>query len=159
MMIISVSGKSLMKRSVAALAAVAVLALIIAISSYYFNRAHTERKINGKTLGLSVRDDKDIVRIAEFFLPDEKLSAPEHTSVTVPYNFNRIYDEYNELQKAFGTDLYDYRGMVCEKYTVRAGDFYDGSTLTLLVCDGLLIGGDLSDNAFDGSVTGLSGLM
>ena len=157
MFIVSVSGKGI-KRAAAGLAAAAVLAAVIAVSGYFVDRAHRNREINGRILDTAVRDDNDILRIARFLTGADDCSAPVHTEVTIPCSFNDIYEKYNGLQTGFGTDLHDYSGAVCNKYTVLYGDVCGGSTLTLLVHNGLLIGGDLSENAFDGTMKGLSEL-
>ncbi len=157
MFIISVSGRGI-KRAAAGLAAAAALAAVIAVSGYFVDKAHRNREINGRILDTAVRDDSDILRIAEFLTGTDECAAPEHTEITIPYSFNRVYEEYNGLQAGFGTDLRDYSGAVCDKYTVLYGDACDGSTLTLIVHNGLLIGGDLSENAFDGTIRGLSDL-
>ena len=157
MFIISVSGKGI-KRAAAGLAAAVVLSAGIAAGSYFIDKGHRTREINGRTLDISVKDDGDIMRIAEFFTGNAVTAKPARSDVTVPFSFNSVYDEYNELQKSFGTDLHDYSGTVCEKYTVLLGCACEGSTLTLLVHGGKLIGGDLSENAFDGTMKGLSEL-
>lgn len=71
----------------------------------------------------------------------------EAREVTVPADFSEVYAEYNEMQKTLGFDLTEYKGCRVKKW-VYAVTNYPGVpnnvNATLLICDGQVIGGDIS---------------
>ena len=115
------------------------------------------RNFSGETLCLLIHNASEARGAAAFFDADMMSAETEQTDVTIPYVFNETYRRYNALQASFGTDLEDYCGKVCVQYRfcLQADDAEEGRTLTLLVYDGRLIGGDISGNAFDGTMRGL----
>ena len=69
-----------------------------------------------------------------------------------------MYDGYNKLQKEQGFDLSDYKGKKAEVYSYPVYNYKghkDCITLTLIGCDGVLIGGDVSCSELDGFMQGL----
>ena len=76
-------------------------------------------------------------------------SSEEETTIKIPMEFNDVYENYNEIQKQAGTDLYNYRGAECTRYTYLCGN--DSNTrINLIVFEGKIIGGDISSVALDG---------
>ena len=84
----------------------------------------------------------------------------ECRSVTVPEEFSEVYESYNALQKQQGFDLERYKGRTVEVYTYEVYN-YEGHEdkgcmiCTLMVCDGVLIGGDVCCTELGGFMTGL----
>lgn len=81
--------------------------------------------------------------------------------VKIPAEFNDVYTRYNEIQKAQGFDLEPYKGQEVTVYTYNITNFSgyenrDCIFANLLVCDNVLIGGDVcSTSASDGFMQGL----
>ena len=81
-------------------------------------------------------------------------------SVTIPEEFSDVYRGYNELQKQQGFDLEEYQGKTVEVYTYPVYN-YEGHTdkdcmqLTLMICGGKLIGGDVCCTELGGFMQGL----
>ncbi|MBQ9483552.1 MAG: DUF4830 domain-containing protein [Ruminiclostridium sp.] len=77
-------------------------------------------------------------------------------TVTIPDEFGEVYERYNELQKRQGFDLSRYRSREAVVYTFPVasvdGVHTDFAEAHVMVCDDIVIGGDLAD-------TGLSGGM
>lgn len=72
------------------------------------------------------------------------VSAPsEVKTVTVPYRFDGVYEDYNKLQRAVGFDLMQYRGKNVTVYTYPFADKSLNADVHLMVYDGVLIGGDI----------------
>ncbi len=46
-------------------------------------------------------------------------------SILIPENFDKIFEEYNDLQKSAGFDLAPYRGKAAVKFTFRVLNFPD----------------------------------
>ena len=80
-------------------------------------------------------------------------------TVTIPEEFGDVYKRYNELQKEQGFDLYDYRSREADVYTFEVisvhGEGAPGTQAHVMVCDGKIIGGDLSSPAIDGAMAPL----
>ena len=91
----------------AVLAALALLAVIIVtvvrISSpaVYEMKSEAQRQAFLKEMGWEVSDEYD-----------------ECKAVTIPKEFNEVYEKYNKLQKQQGFDLEDYKGKTAEVYRI-----------------------------------------
>lgn len=81
--------------------------------------------------------------------------------IIIPQEFNDTYQQYNEIQKAQGFDLEKYRGRTAMVYTYNITNYEgyenrDCIFANLIVCDGVLIGGDVcSTSMSDGFMHGL----
>lgn len=84
----------------------------------------------------------------------------EIRDVTIPEEFDRVYERYNRLQQAQGMDLLPYAGKTCRQWIYQVTNHpEDSSTVraVLLVYEGEVIGGDISSVAIDGFITGFGG--
>lgn len=76
--------------------------------------------------------------------------------IIIPQQFNDTYQQYNEIQKAQGFDLEDYKGQSAVVYTYNITNYEgyenrDCIFANLIVCEGKLIGGDVcSTSVSDG---------
>lgn len=80
--------------------------------------------------------------------------------VVIPEEFNNIYEKYNDLQREQGFDLRKYKGKTVEiyTYTVYNYDNYEDKDCikcNLMICDGILIGGDVCSTEIEGFMQGL----
>ncbi len=80
--------------------------------------------------------------------------------ITIPEDFNDVYKKYNELQKKQGFDLEKYKGKTVEVYTYQVLNYKgheekDCMICNLMICDGVLIGGDVCCTELDGFIQGL----
>lgn len=79
--------------------------------------------------------------------------------VMIPKEFNEVYAKYNVMQKAQGFDLKPYSGMNCKQF-IYLIENYPGTDreihATLLVYEGLIIGGDVSCAEVDGFMHGFA---
>ena len=69
----------------------------------------------------------------------------ECRQILIPEEFNEVYTSYNDLQKQQGFDLSAYKGH----------EGKDDVNANLMICDGRLIGGDVSSTELDGFMQGL----
>ena len=70
---------------------------------------------------------------------------------------NTVFSRYNDLQKSQGFDLTDYAGAEVMRYVYEILNYPDASEpvyASILVCDGYIIGGDITDTASDGMIHG-----
>ena len=87
--------------------------------------------------------------------------SPEISEVTVPEKFNNVYSAYNELQKLQGFDLAPYCGTTVKKYVFILTEYPgaardDPVRATLLLCEGRIVGGDISSVRSNGFMHGFS---
>ncbi len=84
----------------------------------------------------------------------------EVTEVIIPSEFNDTYSAYNELQKKQSMDLEAYKGQRVKKWVYKVKNYpgYPADTdcirATMLVYEGLVIGGDVSSIELDGFMQG-----
>ncbi len=73
-------------------------------------------------------------------------SSEKVKTILLPEKFDNIYDSYNQLQKAGGFDLREYRGRTAELYTYKLLRLYDlkEASVNLIVCKNIIIGGDVA---------------
>ena len=82
----------------------------------------------------------------------------ECKAVTIPKEFNEVYEKYNKLQKQQGFDLEDYKGKTAEVYTYSVKNYGNKKQevrANLIVCEGQLVGGDVCSAEMDGFMQGL----
>jgi hypothetical protein len=86
-------------------------------------------------------------------------SPVESGQVRVPEAMSDVYERYNALQKSQGYDLTQYAGKVIMRYVYKINN-YPGATdpvyATLLVYKNQIIGGDVTNSAPKGTVSGFS---
>ncbi len=82
----------------------------------------------------------------------------EEEKVTVPAEFDKVYQSYNELQNKQGFDLTKYRKKEVTRYTYRITNYpdYDGVVYAnFLVYRNRVIGGDVCSEDVNGFLHGL----
>ena len=77
-------------------------------------------------------------------------STEESENIRIPIELSDVYNNYNELQKENGTDLLNYRGAECVRYTYINED--NDMNLNIIVYDGRIIGGDECSTELDGEM-------
>lgn len=86
----------------------------------------------------------------------------EEKQVKIPAEFNDVYARYNEIQKSQGFDLEKYKGQEVTVYTYNITNYSgyenrDCIYANLLVCNNMLIGGDIcSTSVSDGFMHSLA---
>jgi hypothetical protein len=82
----------------------------------------------------------------------------EEAEVTIPAEFDKIYQSYNELQKKQGFDLTKYMRKNVMRYTYKITnypDYTDDVYVTILIHKNKVIGGDVSSADANGFIHGL----
>lgn len=80
----------------------------------------------------------------------QKVKIPETTD-------NKVFSRYNELQLSQGFDLTEHAGHEVMRYVYEILNYPNASSpvyASVLVCDGVIIGGDITDSAPDGVIHG-----
>ncbi len=85
-------------------------------------------------------------------------TANEMQKVKIPDTAdNRVFARYNDLQRSQGFDLTDYAGREVMRYVYEILNYPDADSpvyATVLVADGKIIGGDVTNSADDGIIHG-----
>lgn len=94
---------------------------------------HARRMVYINSLGIAVEEDK---------------CSSKQT--VIPTEFQDVYREYNKLQKEAGFDLTSFKGKSVTVYSYPV--LGQKKNLTLIVCDGNIIGGDIAETSLDGEM-------
>ena len=88
---------------------------------------------------------------------DVTTSPAETSQVKIPEESSQVFDRYNNLQKSQGYDLTEFAGKKVMRYVYKINN-YPGATepvyATLLVYKNKIIGGDVTDTAAKGKISG-----
>ena len=158
MFIYSMRGSTLKFFTVTAVAMVALITLLIFIPST--EPAMSDGVLNTVT---AVKYDKikspgERVEFLRQFGWEVDPEPVEIAEVTVPEEFDKVYQSYNELQKKQGFDLSKYAKKNVQRYTYRITNYdgYEGEVLvSILVYKNKVIGGDVCSADANGFIHGL----
>lgn len=80
--------------------------------------------------------------------------------ITIPDEFNDVYEQYNQLQKDQGFNLEKYKGKTVEIYSYQVYNYKGHEDNNCIICnlmvsDGVLIGGDVCCTELKGFIQGL----
>ncbi len=96
-----------------------------------------------------------VSRIKEYGWDVLQMSEKEQET-DIPQEFDRIWEDYNRLQKASGFNLEKYKGKRVKKYTYSVLNFpvktQEEILINILVADGILIGGDCMSPKISGFI-------
>lgn len=82
----------------------------------------------------------------------------ETQEIVIPRQFNGVYREYVELQKAQGYTIADYGGMKATRHSFRVTNYPSGESdivADVVVYGQQIIAGDIQSTAIDGFMRGL----
>ena len=86
--------------------------------------------------------------IREMGYDDVSEKPYEVVEFTIPMEFNNVWNNYNNLLRENGYDLTPFRGKRCKRYTYLIPS--ENARANIIVCDGEIIGGDISSITLDG---------
>jgi hypothetical protein len=140
-----------MKKSVLIAAVILIAALIVVTVALCIAKL-----TGGKTYRVKTEQQRQALISELGWETSEKPSGRK--TVTIPEDFDEVYSSYNDLQKQQGFDLEKYKGKKVEIFSYPVYNLEgheDCMTLTLISCDGTLIGGDVCCTELDGFMQGL----
>lgn len=78
-------------------------------------------------------------------------------NVTIPYEFNDVYNNYNDIQLKQGFNLAEYKGQTVERYTFSVLNHTDGQDVfaEVLIHNQTVIGADVYSTAIEGFISPL----
>lgn len=109
------------------------------------------------SVSVSAGDDSKRVQFLAQYGWQIEPEAIEVADVTIPAEFDPVYETYNELQLVQGFDLRPYCGRTVQRWSYLVTNYPDGIEgvhANLLVCEGKVIGGDICTLALNGFMHG-----
>ncbi len=104
----------------------------------------------------NIEDEGDMIGFLKGFGYETESNACETYELTIPEEFNGVFEKYNEIQRAQGLNLKRYPGKSATAYVFRVTNYgTEGDVFaTLFVRGGRIIAGDISSPAGEGFVHG-----
>ncbi len=154
MFVFSFNTKKIPKKIII-FAAIFLITFVIIIALIFLPK-NPESKINydGGSYNTEVGTVEEISDFSAQFGWKINLQPIEVTEIIVPYEFNDIYEYYNDIQKQQGLDLSKYKGERCRKYTFKVLNYPNSNdvNINLLVFKNRVIGGDISESTVNGFI-------
>lgn len=105
----------------------------------------------------TVKNNDDRVRFLESYGWDVATSPTESCQVRIPSGSSEVFQRYNALQKTMGYDLSEYAGQTVMRYVYKVKNYPGASEpvyATILIANNQVIGGDITDTAATGTISG-----
>ncbi|MCC8073455.1 MAG: DUF4830 domain-containing protein [Clostridiales bacterium] len=135
----------------------AVTGVVVIALTFVSNRVEESKSVSA-SISASTNEERVDYLSGFGWEVEEEFETKE---LTIPQRWNDVYIDYNEVQENQGFDLTDYKGRNVTLYTYTITNYKDineGIVADMLVCDGILIGGDICNtSADDGFLVGFSG--
>lgn len=120
-------------------AAIIITSAIVAGTSYRPNTATCDEIGSYSVTVESKNDEIDFLRL---FNHKPIADSRQREVITIPSDFDSVYDSYNELQKKIGLNLDKEKGSVAEKITYQ---LENGDYAVILISNGRVIGGHITN--------------
>ena len=147
MFIYSCKASTLKFLGVSALAIVTLVALIFLIPAN--SVASTTKDIETMNQNISydnVKSSKDVIKFLEQFGWVVEENALEECEITIPKDFDKVMQQYNEIQKQQGLDLSKYSKKCANRFTYKVTNYpnYNGTVYAnVITYGGKVIAGDI----------------
>lgn len=154
MFVFSLNTKKIKKKFIIIFSFGILLSAVLVMFVLNEKRQSTTIKYDGGSYSAKAENTEDMKSFALQFGWEIKTPPEEVTNILIPTYFNDIYEHYNSIQKEMGLDLSKYRGEECCKYNFKVLNYPDNDdvSLNLIVRNGRIIGGDLSENVMNGFI-------
>lgn len=134
-------------------AGVLVVAVILLVVLLLGGGKSVTADLSGKPVGAT---NQDRVTFLASFGWDVNAEPKEAQTVKIPKSEdNRVFARYNDLQLSQGYDLSSFGGKEVQRYVYEVLNYPDSTSpvyASILVYDGHIIGGDITDTAPDGLI-------
>ncbi len=160
MFVFSISSKKVKLFSLIA----AILIACVGVFSFVFYKCSKEPvyvKENNVSVNNSAEDMVGVLKFISNYGYSVKNEPDEIKEVIIPFEFNDVYLNYNEIQKKQGYDLTEYSGKRVKRWTFTITDYPDYENteyikINILIFSGKVIGGDVCSVKSDGFMHGFS---
>lgn len=159
MFVYSLRANTLKFFGVIGLALIALISLIIFVPTY---EAPATAAIAAKKETINydkIKTNEDRIKFLEQFGWTAESEPIEEAEITIPADFDKVMQSYNELQKQQGLDLSKYRKKDMMRYTYKITNYpnYGGTVYAnVIVYKNRVIGGDICSSDIGGFIHGFS---
>lgn len=122
-----------------------IIAVLTAIAIGSANQPNTAVSDEMGKYSLLAENQSDEIDFLSQFGLSAVAESRSCEKITIPAEFNSIYEQYNELQKQIGLNLENYRGETVEKVTYLLDN---GEYAVLLVIKNRVIGGHITNGEY-----------
>ncbi len=132
-----------------------IVIVVIGIVMLISGKIGNNESAHQKSLKAATTDEQ--ILFLQTFGWDADPAPNEIIDISIPAQFDEVYEKYNEIQKNQGFDLSSYKGQSVKqiKYTiVNYPDCDDKVYAVILICDDKIIGGDIRSGELGGFMHG-----
>lgn len=137
---LTVALKADKKKLIAGLFIVIIALAVVIMMTVSSKTGYTVHTQSGKSYNTKAEDTKQIDGfLSQFLLKSDGLVSKQQ--ITIPIEFNKAYESYNQLQIKQGLDLSRYKGFNCVLcvYDLKDSDDY----ISLLIYEDRVVGGHI----------------
>ena len=156
MFVYSVRASTLKLAGAVIVSALAVVMLAVFVPDY---APHSDAAAAQQKISYKVKDEEDVKEFIAQFGWTVSDSLIDKAEVTVPAEFDAVYEAYNDLQKKQGFDLDRYKKKTVTRYTYKIENYKDYSGMVIadvIVYKNKVIGGDICSADVNGFLHGFS---
>ena len=134
--------------------------VIILVTLAFFLKDGKKTVVNEGGISYKASNEEERITFLSQFGWKINEDPVEVTEVIIPSEFDDVYSSYNEIQKNQNLDLELYKGMRAKKWVYEVKNYpgyaADSGCIraTILVIDGLVVGGDVSSIEVEGFMQG-----
>ena len=143
--------------AVICLALTALIGLIAFVPTYIADDDTTQVGIDASYNYEKIKSNEDRINFAKQFGWEIEAQPVKEQQVTIPADFDKVFAEYNEIQRKQGLDLSSFKKKNVMRYTYVVKNYpdYDGDVyINILVYRNNVIGGDICSADVNGFVHG-----
>lgn len=105
-----------------------------------------------------VKTNEERIALLKSFGWEVEETPVEEADVTIPAEFDRVFENYNAIQRSQGFDLSKYKNRDMKRFTYRVTNYpdYEGTVFcNLLVYKNRVVGADICSSDVNGFIRGL----
>ena len=150
--------KRISKGSIVAVLIIAFMLLLLVLRLTAVSNSTTAYCEAVGKYSTEVGSEFSVVEFLKQFDIEIDKSTEQAVNITIPSEFNQVYENYNALQQSQGLDLNEYKGKNATRYTysVTNSTSNDEVICNIIVCENKVIACDLCTTALDGAMTALT---
>lgn len=149
--------KRISKASVATALVIVFMLLLLVLRLVTVSESTTAYCETVGKYSTAVEDEFSVADFLAQFNIEVDEATEQSVNITIPSEFNSVYENYNALQQSQGLDLTDYKGKEATIYTYDVtNSSTDDVKCHLVICENRIVAGDLCTSSLDGTMTALT---
>lgn len=149
--------KRISKASVATALVIVFMLLLLVLRLVTVSESTTAYCETVGKYSTAVEDEFSVADFLAQFSIEVDEATEQSVNITIPSEFNSVYENYNALQQSQGLDLTDYKGKEATIYTYDVtNSSTDDVKCHLVICENRIVAGDLCTSSLDGTMTALT---